>query len=323
MAPARCERQNAAMHRLTRNLVLLAAAALSAGLPMAASAYIDITPANRTLNVNWSGGDVLRSIDYCVVSVDGTDPAGTTTLAYDVRVASPSGALQLDGPGGSVPVTVEWTDLETGITQTLLHNVVTPRDQTGVIDPCPGGDNARATLRVLAADLYTRAPGTYSATLRFRVRNLAAGVRRDVAVARLNITVPTVVHLGGLESLSLGTWNGSGDLAGSDSLCVFINAGVPYSVTATGSGAGGAFTLANGSATIAYLARWDDGTGFQPLTAGTALANRANASSTSLDCGGGTADNAVFSVQVPAANLQQAAGSGTYAGSVTVTVQAQ
>jgi hypothetical protein len=309
------------MSRLTRILPLLAVAALAGCLPTAACAYIDITPANRTLNTNWSGGDVIGSVDYCVVSVDGTDQTGTSVLPYDVRVTSPSGALQLDGPGGSVPVAVEWTDLETGITQALQHGLVTPRDQTGVVDPCPAGDNARATVRVMATDLYTLAPGTYSATLRFRVRNLAAGVRRDVGVARLNITVPTVVHLGGLDSLALGTWSGSGALAGSDSLCVFINSGAPYSVTATGSGAGGAFALANGGASIAYIARWDDGGGAQPLSAATALPGRANANSTSIDCASGS--NAVFSVEVPAENLQQAAGTGTYAGSVTITVQAQ
>lgn len=323
MAQLQTPRQNAEMYPFKRWLTGLLWPALLFGMPDIARAYIDITPSPATITVNWSGGDITREIDLCVVSVAGAQPDGTSPLPYDVRVMSSTGALTIAGPGADVPVGVQWTDLETSSVLTLVHGVVSPRTNTGVIDPCPAGNNARATFTLSANDLYTRAPGTYSANFRFRVRHQAGGVRRDTAIITLNVVVPTVVHLSGLDSFSLGTWSGSGDLSGSDTLCVFINSGALYSVTATGSGVGGVFSVSNGSVPVAFNAQWNDGGGAQVLSPGVAMGNRANANSTSVDCAGGTGNNATFSVTVPAANLQTATGTGTFSGSVTLTVQAQ
>lgn len=323
MALLQSPRQNAVMCPLKRWLIRLLWPALLIGMPGAVLAYMDLTPATTTLTINWSGGDISRDLDFCAVSIAGNQQAGTTPLPYDVRITSSTNALTLTGPGVALPVGAQWTDLETGTALSLAHGVVTARSNTGVIDPCPAGNNARLTLTLLAGDLYTRAPGTYSATFSLRVRNQASGVRRDTAQVTFNVVVPTVVHMSGLDSFSLGTWSGSGDLNGSDTLCVFINSGALYSVTATGSGVGGAFSVSNGSVPVAFNAQWNDGGGAQALSPGVAMGNRANANSTSVDCAGGTGNNATFSVTVPAANLQTATGTGTFSGSVTLTVQAQ
>jgi hypothetical protein len=322
MALPSVTRQNDPMSRIKRILVLLLWPALL-GMPGVALAYIDVTRASTTVTINWAGGDISRDVNFCTVSVDGTLQEGMSPLPYDVRITSLTGAMLLDGPGADLPLTAQWTDLVAGTTQTLVHGVATALTNTGVIDPCPAGKNGRVTFTLLASDLYTRAPGTYSAHFRLRVRNQAAGVRRDVAQVTLNVVVPAVVHLSGLDSLSLGTWTGAGNMSGSDSLCVFINSGVLYSVTATGSGIGGAFSVSNGSVPVAFDANWNDGSGVQSLLPGVVLGNRANANTTSIDCAGGTGNNAVFSVEVPAANLQAVPAPGTFSGTVTLTVQAQ
>lgn len=313
---------NARMLRFPYVLTCLLVVVLLPGLPAVARAYIDIVPATGSVTINWSGGDISRDIDFCVVSVNGASQAGTSVLPYDLRVTSSSGAMSMTGPGADLPVGMDWTDLETGSSQALGHGVVTARTLSGAVDACPAGDNARATFTVSAADLYARPPGTYAATFSFRVRNQAAGARRDVVQVAFNVVVPTVVHLSGLDSLSLGTWNRTGDMAGSDALCVFINSGVLYSVTAAGSGSGGAFAVSNGSEAIPFAAMWDDGSGASALAAGTALANRANANTSSIDCTAG-GNNATFSITVAEGDLRAATGTGTYSGSVTVTVQAQ
>jgi hypothetical protein len=316
-----CAAQNARMRRNSFVSILLAV--LSGFLPGVAAAYIDMTPQSPTRTVNWAGGDISRNVGFCVVSVQGAVQTGTNPLPYDVRVMSSTGALTLAGPGAAVPVEVDWTDLESNTTLSLAHGVVTTRTNTGVIDPCPAGNNGRATVRILAADLYTRAPGTYSATFTFRVRNSAAGPRRDTATLTLNVVVPTVVHLSGLDSLGLGIWDGSSVMNGSDTLCVFINSGVQYAVTASGSGAGGAFEVSDGSNSIGFSSSWNDGSGAALLVPGVPLGSRGNTNTTSADCAGGSANNATFAVSVPVTNLQSVAGPGTFSGTVTLTVQAQ
>lgn len=295
---------------------------LLGGLPGAVSAFIDIAPPASTISVNWTGGDVVRTVDFCVISVSGNQQSGTSPLPYDITVTSSTAALTLAGPGTAIPVTARWTDIGNA-TLDLAHGVASPRTLNGAIDPCPGGNNGRATLELLASDLYTRTPGTYSATFTYRARNAATGKKRDTATVTLNVVIPTVLHLSGLDSLDLGIWDGLNPMVGSDALCVFINSGVLYTVTAGGSGPGGAFVVSNGSVAIAFTSTWNDGGGAVAMLPGVPLANRGNSNTTSINCNGGAASNATYAVSVPVANLQAVAGSGTFSGTVTLTVQAQ
>lgn len=294
-------------------------------LPARVPAFIDMAPPTTTLTVNWAGGDITRTVDFCVISVAGNQQSGTTVLPYDITVTSSTNALTLTGPGTAIPVAAGWTDLVAGppVTLTLAHGVASSRTLNGAIDPCPGGNNGRATLTLLATDLYTRAPGTYSATFTYRARNAAVGKKRDTAVITLNVVIPTVLHVSGLNSIDLGTWDGLSPMTGSDALCVFINSGVNYTVTATGSGIGGSLSVSNGAVAIAFDATWDDGGGAVALLPLVALANRGGVETVSVDCNAGTTNTAVFAVSVPLANLQSVTGSGTFDGTVTLTVQAQ
>ena len=79
--------------------------------PAGAAAFIDIAPPTNTVTVNWSGGDITRTVGFCVISVTGNQQSGTTVTPYDITITSSTGALTLAGPGTALPVTASWTDL--------------------------------------------------------------------------------------------------------------------------------------------------------------------------------------------------------------------
>ena len=137
----------------------------------------------------------------------------------------------------------------------------------------------------------------------------------------IDLTVPQLARISALNDIALGTWTGTGGLSGSDSLCVWTTTGA-YNVTATGSGAGGAFTLDDGSGgTLAYAVEWADtaaaGAG-SAMTAGAAL-NGQNAAATSTTCNGGANLDATVLVDVIEADLA-AASYGNYTGTLTLVV---
>ena len=96
---------------------------------------------------------------------------------------------------------------------------------------------------------------------------------------------------------------------------------INYSVVATGSGSGGAFTLSSGVATLAYDVQWADatdatsGTMLQPGVASSGFGNNAN----SLLCRRGPQDNASLIVTIRAAELATATA-GTYSGTLQITI---
>jgi hypothetical protein len=93
-----------------------------------------------------------------------------------------------------------------------------------------------------------------------------------------------------------------------------------YSVVATGSGNGGAFTLSSGAATLAYDVQWSDtinatsGTMLQPGVASSVFGNNDN----SLACNP-SQDNASLIVTIPATQLATATA-GTYSGTLQIMI---
>jgi hypothetical protein len=93
-----------------------------------------------------------------------------------------------------------------------------------------------------------------------------------------------------------------------------------YSVTATGSGSGGAFTLSSGAGNLAYDVQWADsvnatsGTMLQPGVAFSGFGNNAN----SLLCSP-SQDNASLIVTIRAADLATATA-GTYSGTLQIMI---
>jgi hypothetical protein len=153
-----------------------------------------------------------------------------------------------------------------------------------------------------------------------------------IVAALAVLTAPSVARaqlqsrITGLADVNYGTINAFVDQTNSQNVCVhsvFRLFGFPvrrdYSVVATGSGAGGAFTLASGPRTLPYEVRWADAanqtTGTQ-LTAGATAAGFGNAS-TNQTCGGG--DTASLIVTVTGSSLATASA-GSYSGVLSITI---
>jgi len=131
------------------------------------------------------------------------------------------------------------------------------------------------------------------------------------------------VNIGGLADYNFGQiTNLSADQSMSRDLCVYSAKTTPgYNVRASGSGAGGAFTLAGGGNTLGYEVQWAAQAG---RTAGTIL--RPNVVLTGLltnatqqNCTNGPSASASLIVMLRATSLQ-AALSGAYSGTLTVIV---
>ena len=137
----------------------------------------------------------------------------------------------------------------------------------------------------------------------------------------ITLNIDPLVQISRIDDIPLGAYTGGGDMTGADNLCVYTNNG-GYDITASGSGTGGAFELAQGLNTIPYTVEWatsagaGSGTG---LTSGTPLAGLGGTFSTP-DCG--ATDNAQVIVTVSNTDLG-AAPTGPYSGVLTLMVAPQ
>ena len=138
----------------------------------------------------------------------------------------------------------------------------------------------------------------------------------------VSLTIPERVQVTGLEDIDFGTFV-SGDFNYDYPICVYSNTPTArYGVTVTGDGAGGAYTLTNGTDTIPYVVYWNEtaGTtaGEMVLTAGTKLGNRSNANQQSYTCATG-GDSANIHIWIQDADMRGVTN-GTYTGTMTVLV---
>ncbi|MBL7661363.1 hypothetical protein JNK13_01295 [bacterium] len=131
-----------------------------------------------------------------------------------------------------------------------------------------------------------------------------------------------VVRISNMNDFAFGTWSGSGDLQLTDAVCIYDSAGGAanrrYFITLTGSGAGGAFTIASGANTLAYSAAFAGSNGvFTNMTAGVRV-QFDGAHRTSNTCGGTT--NAQIRISLTQANMLTV-DNGSYSGILTVLLQ--
>lgn len=125
------------------------------------------------------------------------------------------------------------------------------------------------------------------------------------------------VRIVGVGDFSFGMWGGIGDLVNSDPVCVYNSASAAYTVTASGSGPGGDFTLVSGGNSLLYEVAFRGSAGGYVTLEANSPQSFSAANQVSNSCGGGT--NADVRVTVSASNLQ-AASAGSYSGTLTVTV---
>lgn len=290
-----------------------------------AEARISVAPRATTLAVTWTGGDLVQVIDLCVESLE--EPSPNTFILFPYRAGTSiagSTAYELKQPGQPpIPAAVTLTDLVTGVDYTPLYGDFTPTTLSGTYRNCPNGNNFRATIFVSAADLGDSLPGTYSASFRIDLQNDGSGKKQDFSTVDLSVSIPAIIRVGNVDDIVLGVFDGVNDQSGIDTLCVYRNGGTLYSVVLTGSGAGGAFTLANGAVTVPYAVTWDDGGGAVTVTPGTTLLNRNNAFNANSSCNAGAADSAKLGVSVLASDLLSAMIPGQYAGTITILVAPQ
>lgn len=130
------------------------------------------------------------------------------------------------------------------------------------------------------------------------------------------------VAITGLSNVAFGTIVSFNDQTSSQNLCVYSQSFTDgYSVTALGSGAGGAFTLAAGSAPLAYDVLWSalpNQRGGTSLVAGSA-ATGFRSGATQKTCNSGPSASATLTIAIRARALASAQA-GSYAGTLQLMI---
>lgn len=141
----------------------------------------------------------------------------------------------------------------------------------------------------------------------------------------ISATIPGRVQISGLADIAFGTVDPTAPAAKAEDVCVWSNTSARgYQVTATGSGAGSAFTLSDGTNTLPYSVEWAGSSGQlsgTSLTSGTALAGLTS-TAISPACTSGPASSASLIVRMSQANLEAAVAS-SYTGTLTLVVAPQ
>lgn len=140
----------------------------------------------------------------------------------------------------------------------------------------------------------------------------------------INASVPARVRISGLTDVDLTNSDPSANASVAQNVCVWSNTATRgYRVTATGSGAANAFTLANGALPVVpYSVEWAGTTGQTTGTAlstGTALVGQTS-SATVSDCSSGPASSASLIVRVGSSDLQAMPAATTFTGTLTLVV---
>lgn len=292
--------------------------------PQSAFAGIGITPQAVTETLVWNGGDIIRTQDFCVRSVQQPSPSGNTPRPYSV---SPD-VLELTSGINTIPFSATWTDLITGNTQNLTAGAVTPETFTGDTAGCPnspGGVNGRLIVTFDSADLVSAAPGAYTAVLRVTVANSGRGRSRFRSQITYTLTIPDSIRVTNLTTLDFGQFDGVSNITRQDTLCVFRRSGAPYTIVLSGANApAGAFQMMRNTLGVNYSVTWNDGTGPQPITPNLPIIGLQNSYTLDEFCNNGAADNVTISVTVLAADISaQAQEPGDYLGILRVEVQAE
>lgn len=268
---------------------------------------------------NFTGGtgDTTSYNEFCV------SPAAP----YQIKIRNSTGAAGgafslLSGALPPLPVTFQFQDLLNPGYETLSPDVYTALNKTG--SKCTGGpggaDNAAILITILNSDLANADPGLYTRTFVVTARDGAANVRS--ANLTLNLTIPSLMQISGLNDIIFPAFDGINPLIASESFCIYRNGAGLYSVTAQGSGPALAFSLTDGISPLPYSLTWNDTGTTVAVTANTALANRANAFTANTTCNGGANNNATVGLSISVANIN-AVPRATYVGTLTLIITPQ
>jgi len=139
----------------------------------------------------------------------------------------------------------------------------------------------------------------------------------------VSVSVPNRVELSGLSDVAFTNQDPSVAASNAQNVCVWSNTTTRgYNVDATGSGAGGAFTLANAGLTVPYSVQWAGTSGASSgtsLVAGTALTGLTS-TATNATCSSGPSSTASLIIKIAATDLQSMQASTNYTGTLTLVV---
>ena len=140
----------------------------------------------------------------------------------------------------------------------------------------------------------------------------------------INASVPGRVRISGLSDVTFSSVDPSINATDAQNVCVWSNTSTRgYSITATGSGTAGAFTLASGALPVApYTVQWAASSGQTSgtsLSAATALTGQTS-SAINSDCSAGPSASASLVVSMSSATLQGMSAGVTYNGTLTLVV---
>lgn len=167
-----------------------------------------------------------------------------------------------------------------------------------------------------------------------KARGARPGARRPAVAATLFLAGAALcspapaqkVRVTNLSDVSFGLIsNLQADARQSQNVCVYSqSSGNRYSITATGSGGGSAFTLSSGSDSLAYEVEWSDQSGQTSgvsLTPAVAETGRVS-SATHQSCNSGPATSGSLIIILRSSSLIQAR-EGNYSGSLTLLIAAE
>jgi hypothetical protein len=173
---------------------------------------------------------------------------------------------------------------------------------------------AAATLCVLVAP---------SAAMAATQGSLGATSTGSVSITA---SVPNRARLTGLSDVAFTNVDPATAATNAQNVCVWSNTATKaYTITASGSGTGSAFTLANGALTVPYSVQWNASSGATSgtaLAAGTASASLVSAA-TSQNCASGVSSSASLVVGIASSDLETMDGTVSYAGILTLLVTPQ
>jgi hypothetical protein len=140
----------------------------------------------------------------------------------------------------------------------------------------------------------------------------------------INASVPARVRISGLADVNLTNVDPTLNASVAQNICVWSNTATHgYQVTASGSGAASAFTLANAALPVVpYTVEWANSSGQTtgtPLTAGGALTGQTS-SATNSNCSSGPASSASLIVKIGSTDLQAMPAATTFTGTLTLVV---
>jgi hypothetical protein len=221
--------------------VFLIASGLSLFAPSAlAFDHFDIEPLMSFILSDWNdSGDVSDSTISCISSADtNSKNPNRRDLAYPytIKISSLDGSdysLYLNGNNSAasnavIAISLSHKDVLVPTSdETLSHDTYDSHTHLGQFRECEtAGNNSQIGINISASELETKVPGDYIGHFRISGIGGESGSATDfedfIVTITLGMAAP-MVRITGMDDVSLGSFNGSGDLVADENFCVYAS----------------------------------------------------------------------------------------------------